>query len=86
MAAAPQKLARFAFSESEEGYVLHIEAESGDRLDLDATPEQLDAIIDALDDLLSEDDGELFAVEAGDEDEDVVDDGDADGDEDRANA
>jgi hypothetical protein len=78
MAAAPKKLAKFTFSESEEGYVLHIEAEGGDKLDLEATPEQLDAIIDGLDDLLSEDEEEIFAADDGEIEDD--------GDEDRPNA
>lgn len=82
MAAAPKKLAKFTFSESEEGYVLHIEAEGGDKLDLEATPEQLDAIIDGLDDLLSEDDDEFLAAD----DEDDEDSDEVEEDEDRPNA
>lgn len=82
MAAAPKKLAKFTFSESEEGYVLHIEAEGGDKLDLEASPEQLDAIIDGLDELLSEDEEEIFAADEDEDDLEVVD----DEDEDRPNA
>lgn len=72
MAAAPDKLAKFTIDESEEGYLLHIEAEGGDKLELEATPEQLDAIIDALDDLLSEDEEEIFAADEGGEEGDEV--------------
>jgi hypothetical protein len=35
-------------------------------MDFAATPEQLDAVIDALDDLLSENEEEFFGVEDGD--------------------
>lgn len=86
MAAAPKKLAKFTFSESEEGYVLHIEAEGGDKLDLEASPEQLDAIIDALDELLSGDEEEIFAAEDEDDDEDLEAEDDEDDDKARPSA
>lgn len=85
MAAAPKKLAKFSIAESEEGYLLHIEAEGGDKLELEATPEQLDTLIDALDDLLSEDEDEIFAAGDDEDDEDVEIEDEEDG-EDRPNA
>jgi hypothetical protein len=54
-----KNLERFTFAETMEGYVLHIAAEGGGRMDLAVTPDQLDAIIDALNELLGEDD-DLF--------------------------
>jgi hypothetical protein len=58
-----RQLARFAISVREEDFVLHLEDDSGETLEFAASPEQLDAVIDALDDLLSENEEELFEVE-----------------------
>ncbi|HEY9235688.1 MULTISPECIES: hypothetical protein [Phenylobacterium] len=52
----PKPLARFEFEETEEGYVLTIGAEGGESLTLEVTPEQMDVIIDALNDVLGGDD------------------------------
>lgn len=52
----PKPLERFRLEETDAGYLITIEAQGGDALAVEASPEQLDAIIDALDDLLSEDD------------------------------
>jgi len=59
-----KKLEQFVLEETEEGYAIHLTAEGGEELAVAVTPEQLDAIIDALDDLLS-DEGDFE-----DEDED----------------
>ncbi|QYF86283.1 hypothetical protein [Brevundimonas sp. PAMC22021] len=59
-----QALTQFSLSETEEGYLIEIEGDAGGSLTVEATPEQLDAIIDALDALLSEDDAEVDEVEA----------------------
>lgn len=50
-----KKLEQFVLEETEEGYAITMTAEGGDELAVAVTPEQLDAIIDALDDLLSDD-------------------------------
>ncbi|HEY9217837.1 MAG TPA: hypothetical protein VIO94_07310 [Phenylobacterium sp.] len=57
-------LEQFRLEETESGYLITIEAQGGQALAVEASPEQLDAIIDALDDLLSDDD----ELEFGDDD------------------
>lgn len=49
-------LAKFSISVREEDFVLQLVDESGQAYDFATSPEQLDNVIDALDDLLSEDD------------------------------
>ena len=63
-----QSLTQFTLSETPDGYLLEIEGDAGASMAVTATPEQIDAIIDALDDLLSED--EAAADEVVHEDED----------------
>lgn len=58
-----KQLAKFAISVREEDFVLHLEDETGETVEYSATPEQLDAVIDALDELLSEGEEEYFEVE-----------------------
>ena len=43
--------------------MLHLEDDAGEALDFAASPEQLDAVIDALDDLLSDNEEETFEIE-----------------------
>ena len=58
-----RQLARFSISVREEDFVLHLEDGAGQTMEFAASPEQLDAVIDALDDLLSENEEDLFEVE-----------------------
>jgi hypothetical protein len=58
-----RRLARFSISVRDEDFVLHLVDESGDTTEFATSPEQLDAVIDALDDLLSENEEDLFEVE-----------------------
>jgi hypothetical protein len=58
-----KQLTRFAIEVREEDFVLSLEDSSGEKHEFAASPEQLDAVIDALDDLLSEHEEELFEVE-----------------------
>ena len=53
-----QSLSQFTLSETPDGYLIEIEGDGGGAMAVTATPEQIDAIIDALDGLLSEDDHE----------------------------
>ena len=53
-----QSLKQFILSETPDGYLIEIEGDEGASMAVTATPEQIDAIIDALDDLLSEDEVE----------------------------
>ncbi|WP_417231311.1 hypothetical protein [Brevundimonas sp.] len=48
-------LTQFSLSENEDGYLLQLEAADGQAMTVSATPEQLDAIIDALVALLEDD-------------------------------
>lgn len=50
----PRPLEQFRLEETEAGYLITIQAQGGEALAVEASPEQLDAIIDALDDLLSD--------------------------------
>ena len=49
-------LEQFVLEETEAGYLITMQADDGRSLTVEASPEQLDAIIEAFDDLLSEDD------------------------------
>lgn len=66
--AGAKALTKFTINEAGEGYTLHIESEGGDTLELTATAEQLDLIDEALDTLLSRDEGAVDEVD-GDEDD-----------------
>ena len=59
-----RQLAKFSISVREQDFVLHLEDDTGQAMDFAASPEQLHTVIDALDELLSEDEEELFEVEA----------------------
>ena len=56
--AAAKKLAKFTVTEAGEGFSFHIEDEAGHVLELSATREQIDLIVDTLDDLLEEGDAD----------------------------
>ena len=58
-----RQLAKFSISVREEDFVLHLEDDTGQAHDFAASPEQLDAVIDALDDLLSENEEDIFGIE-----------------------
>ncbi len=60
-----QSLSQFTLSETPDGYLIEIEGDGGASIAVEASPEQLDAIIDALDDLLSEDEAAADEVETG---------------------
>jgi hypothetical protein len=54
--AQPKPLERFDFEETDEGYLLTVAGAGGDPLALAVTPDQMDAIIDALNEVLGGDD------------------------------
>lgn len=58
-----RQLTRFAIDVRDEDFLLILEDDSGQKHEFAASPEQLDAVIDALDELLSEHEEELFEVE-----------------------
>lgn len=69
-----RQLAKFAISVRSEDFVLHLEDDAGEKMDFAASPEQLDAVIDALDELLAEAEEDVFEVDDDDEaDEDEAD-------------
>ncbi len=61
-----QTLTQFNLAETVDGYLLEIGGDGGGVLRVKATPEQIDAIIDALDALLSEDDAAVDEVDDAD--------------------
>jgi hypothetical protein len=58
-------LSKFNITETGDAYAIHIEDDAGDVIEFQATPEQVDLIADALDELLYADD----ALEVEDEDD-----------------
>ena len=55
MTAAAKPLALFEFEETDEAYLLTVAAEGGQPLVLEVTPDQMDAIMDALNEVLGGD-------------------------------
>ena len=64
MADAIQKLSQFNLAETDDGYLLEIGGDKGGTITVEATAEQLDAIIEALDALISADDDAVDGEEA----------------------
>ena len=61
---AMKKLAGFDVSSGDKGsFVLRVEDEDGATIEVAATADQLDTIVDAIDDLLSEHEESAFGVE-----------------------
>lgn len=67
-----KQLTRFSISDHEgDQFLLRLEDDSGETVEYLASPEQIDAVIEALDDLLSDFEEEVFEVQFGpDEDDD----------------
>lgn len=65
-----RRLNRFAVQNGRDGYVMTIEDDKGDTLEIVADRDQVELIADTLDDLLSEDDGSDTVNGASDDDED----------------
>lgn len=59
-----QALSQFTLSETPDGYLIEIEGDGGGSIAVEASPEQLDAIIDALADLLDDEDDDDAATAA----------------------
>jgi hypothetical protein len=70
-----QSLTQFTLAETPDGYLIEIEGDGGGALAVEASPEQLDAIIDALADLLEDGDGSASRADADDEEEEELEDG-----------
>lgn len=60
-----RQLAKFSISVREEDFVLHLVDADGEATDFACPPDQLDEVIDALDELLSENEDDLFEEEEG---------------------
>lgn len=77
--AKASKLAKFTVTGSGDTYRLHVEDDGGGQLELEATRDQLDIIVDTLDDILSADDsadevegdGEFEQMDDGEEEDEV---------------
>jgi hypothetical protein len=54
-------LAMFTIDRNDDGFLIHIEDEEGETLDLTTTYEQLDLIAEAIDEQLSEDEEDIEA-------------------------
>jgi hypothetical protein len=54
--AETKTLSRFTIETKGEDFTLHIEDDAGEVIAFDATAEQIDLIVEALDDILDEDD------------------------------
>ena len=67
--AEAKKLAKFTAIPQGDEFQLHIEDDGGDTLELTATREQIDVIVENLDELLSEDDS-LDEIEDEEDDAD----------------
>jgi hypothetical protein len=63
---AMRQLAKFSITVREEDFVFHLMDDAGQTTDFAASPDQFDAVIDTLDELLSE--NEEGVVELEDED------------------
>ncbi|THD78261.1 MAG: hypothetical protein E7812_11845 [Phenylobacterium sp.] len=61
-----KQLARFAISVRADDFVIHLEDTAGEKMDFAASPEQLDAIIDALDEMLSDNEEAFLGQDNGD--------------------
>ena len=59
-----RQIARFAISVRDEDFVIHLEDEAGEKTDFSASPDQLDAIIGALDEMLADNEEEFFGIQA----------------------
>ena len=57
-------LSQFTISSEGDGYVLHVETDDGQTLDIQATYEQLDLISEAIEERLDEDEEDMLAVES----------------------
>jgi hypothetical protein len=68
-----QSLTQFTLAETPDGYLIEIEGDGGGALAVEASPEQLDAIIDALADLLEDGDGSASRADEDDEEEEPED-------------
>ena len=58
-----RQLARFAISMRGDDFVLHLQDAAGEKMDFAASPDQLDAVIDALDEMLTENEDPFFALQ-----------------------
>ena len=62
-------LAQFSITQSAEGYVLHLEDEDGEELEMIASFEQLDLISEAIDEQLDNDEEDALEVDDAEEEE-----------------
>lgn len=62
-------LTHFSITQEAEGYLLHLEDEDGDEIEMSASYEQLDLIVEAIGEQLDSDEEDALAVDEEDADE-----------------
>lgn len=62
-------LMHFSITASEDGYILHLEDEDGEMIELTATYDQLDLVAEAIDEQLDGDEENALAVDDGEDEE-----------------
>ena len=67
-------LTHFSITQEAEGYLLHLEDEDGEEIEMSASYEQLDLIVEAISEQLDSDEEDALAVD--DDEGDVADDED----------
>ena len=65
-------LTHFSISQEPDGYMLHLEDEDGDEIEMSATFEQLDLIVEAINEQLDNDEEDALTAD-DDEDDDPED-------------
>ena len=66
-------LTHFSITQEPDGYMLHLEDEDGDEIEMSASYEQLDLVVEAINEQLDNDEEDALAV---DEEEDAAEDED----------
>lgn len=60
-------LSHFSITEGSDGYILHLEDEDGDELEMVASFEQLDLIVEAINERLDSDEEDALEVDGEDQ-------------------
>lgn len=60
-------LTHFSITQEAEGYLLHLEDEDGEEIEMSATYEQLDLIVEAISEQLDSDEEDALAVDDDEE-------------------
>lgn len=58
-----RQLARFAITARDEDFVIRLKDATGEEMAFAATPDQLDDVVEALDEVLRESEGDVLAIQ-----------------------